>query len=331
MWAFGHMRTGWRPSSGSRATWATTRPACSSRSREARRRSTPSSDGSQPRRPASHASTPSTRPRSLRSANGRFASPRASPSRGYAHLRLPTSPYATTASASCSMATTAAIATRSSTARTAARASRSRSGSRTTGPTRRWRASRCAAACAHEYHDPDDRRFHAQPLACPACGPRIWFDASTAITHGTDPAIAATQRTLAGGAIVAIKGVGGFHLACDARSHAAVALLRQRKHRAAKPLAVMVRDLAAAEGLAEIDGRGGRAPDQPAAAHRPAAPPGGRRAVAARCPPQPVRRHRPAVRATPPRSVPGRAGCRRPGPGRAGHDQRKPQRRAHLP
>ena len=109
-------------------------------------------------------------------------------------------------------------------------------------------------ACGDEYHDPRDRRFHAQPVACPACGPRIWFEESTAITHGTDTALAATQGALARGAVVAIKGLGGYHLACDARSHAAVASLRQRKHRAAKPLAVMVRDLAAAERLAEIDG-----------------------------------------------------------------------------
>ncbi len=76
---------------------------------------------------------------------------------------------------------------------------------------------------------------------------------------------------------------------------------------------------------------GGRAPDQPAATHRPDAPPGGPRAVASRGPPQPVRRRPPAVHAAPPSAVPGRARCRRPGPRRAGHDQWKPQRRAHLP
>ncbi|HYZ98346.1 MAG TPA: carbamoyltransferase HypF, partial [Acidimicrobiales bacterium] len=108
-------------------------------------------------------------------------------------------------------------------------------------------------ACAREYHDPGDRRFHAQPVACPACGPRLWFDEPAAVTHGTDAALVAAQRALARGAAVAVKGLGGYHLACDARSHAAVASLRQRKHRAAKPLAVMVPDLAAAERLAVID------------------------------------------------------------------------------
>ena len=107
--------------------------------------------------------------------------------------------------------------------------------------------------CAAQYHDPLDRRFHAQPVACAACGPRLWFEATSGTVDGTDDAIVAAQRALADGAIVAIKGLGGYHLACDARSPAAVATLRQRKSRADKPFAVMVRDLAAAERLAELD------------------------------------------------------------------------------
>ena len=97
--------------------------------------------------------------------------------------------------------------------------------------------------CAGEYHDPRDRRFHAQPVACPVCGPRLWFEPSG--RHGgTDAALAAAQRALAAGGIVAVKGLGGYHLACDATSAAAVAELRRRKHRADKPFAVMVADLA---------------------------------------------------------------------------------------
>jgi hydrogenase maturation protein HypF len=108
--------------------------------------------------------------------------------------------------------------------------------------------------CAREYHDPADRRFHAQPVACPACGPRVWFDepGSGLVARGTDAAVAAAQRALAERAVVAIKGLGGYHLACDARSHVAIGSLRDRKHRAAKPLAVMVRDLAVASRLAEV-------------------------------------------------------------------------------
>ena len=105
-----------------------------------------------------------------------------------------------------------------------------------------------------QYHDPIDRRFHAQPVACAACGPRLWFEAPSGRVDGTDAAIAATQRALADGAVVAIKGLGGYHLACDATSPDAVAALRRRKGRADKPFAVMVRDLAAAESLAEVDG-----------------------------------------------------------------------------
>jgi hydrogenase maturation protein HypF len=107
--------------------------------------------------------------------------------------------------------------------------------------------------CAEQYHDPGDRRFHAQPVACAACGPRLWFEAAAGAVQGTDAAITAAQLALADGDVVAVKGLGGYHLACDARSDAAVATLRRRKSRADKPFAVMVGDLDAAQRLAEID------------------------------------------------------------------------------
>ena len=109
--------------------------------------------------------------------------------------------------------------------------------------------------CAREYHDPADRRFHAQPVACSLCGPRLWFESGAGIVEGTDGALRAAQSALAGGETVAVKGLGGFHLACDATSDAAVAELRRRKHRADKPFAVMVPDLASAERLAFVDPR----------------------------------------------------------------------------
>lgn len=98
--------------------------------------------------------------------------------------------------------------------------------------------------CAREYHDPADRRFHAQPVACPVCGPQLTLrDARGEPLAGTDPLAAALER-LRNGAILAIKSLGGFHLACDARDAAAVARLRQRKQREAKPFAVMAANLA---------------------------------------------------------------------------------------
>jgi hydrogenase maturation protein HypF len=107
--------------------------------------------------------------------------------------------------------------------------------------------------CAAEYADPGDRRFHAQPNACPVCGPKVWLtDAHGTLRERDQAAIEALARDLAGGAIAAVKGLGGFHLACDAGSESAVAELRRRKHRPSKPLAVMVPDLATAGRLGRL-------------------------------------------------------------------------------
>ena len=96
-------------------------------------------------------------------------------------------------------------------------------------------------ACKREYDDPADRRFHAQPLACAACGPRLELvDCSGTRLHLGDDALRAAQRLLDDGAIVAVKGIGGYHLMCDATNADAVSALRARKGRGPKPFAVMV-------------------------------------------------------------------------------------------
>jgi len=107
-------------------------------------------------------------------------------------------------------------------------------------------------ACRREYKDARDRRFHAQPNACPVCGPRLTLSAAGGPVHADD-VVAAAAQAIRDGRIVAVKGLGGFHLACDATSDAAVRRLRERKRRDEKPLAVMVRDLDAASTLACID------------------------------------------------------------------------------
>ena len=94
-------------------------------------------------------------------------------------------------------------------------------------------------ACWRECRDPGDRRFHAQPNACPACGPQLTLRDAEGHALAVDDVIAAAVEMLQTGRILAIKGLGGFHLVCDARNAAAVERLRQRKQRDAKPFAVM--------------------------------------------------------------------------------------------
>jgi len=105
--------------------------------------------------------------------------------------------------------------------------------------------------CRAEYEDIGDRRYHAQPVACPNCGPTLLFVAVEGAERG-EQALAAAREMLLEGGIVAIKGLGGFHLACDADDEAAVRRLKQRKDREAKPLAVMAESLAVAAQFSEI-------------------------------------------------------------------------------
>lgn len=127
--------------------------------------------------------------------------------------------------------------------------------------------------CRHEYADPADRRFHAQPIACPACGPQLRFVWSASAAPSAPPvpaeplsgspaeqsrarttaALTQAQHVLASGRVLAVKGLGGYHLACNAADGDAVALLRVRKGRAGKPFAVMAASLAAAQRIAFVD------------------------------------------------------------------------------
>ncbi len=108
------------------------------------------------------------------------------------------------------------------------------------------------ADCKREYEDPHDRRFHAEPLACPTCGPKLSFRAGEREMRGdTNAALAAALAALRAGQVIAVKGIGGYHLMCDASSEAAVQRLRRRKQRPHKPLAVMF-PAAGPDGLALI-------------------------------------------------------------------------------
>jgi hydrogenase maturation protein HypF len=108
-------------------------------------------------------------------------------------------------------------------------------------------------ACAAEYHDPLDRRHHAQPIACPSCGPTLTYEGPDGLVSGTDDALAAAHRVLARGGVLAVKGVGGYHLVCDAADEAAVAMLRARKQRPDKPFALMAATLDHVASLVELD------------------------------------------------------------------------------
>jgi hydrogenase maturation protein HypF len=125
------------------------------------------------------------------------------------------------------------------------------------------RAFALCAACRAEYGDPADRRFHAEPIACPDCGPRLALrsGAGDAVGGALEAAVAALRA----GAVVAVKGLGGFQLACDARDPAAVGRLRARKRREAKPFAVMVADLEAARALCRVSAEEAEALTGPAA------------------------------------------------------------------
>jgi hydrogenase maturation protein HypF len=107
--------------------------------------------------------------------------------------------------------------------------------------------------CSAEYGAPANRRFHAQPVACPECGPHYFFRAGDEVVRGDDNAIRSAVRYMQSGKIVAVKGLGGYHLACDAQSVEAVGALRERKFRKEKPFALMVKNIGVAQKLLELN------------------------------------------------------------------------------
>jgi hydrogenase maturation protein HypF len=106
--------------------------------------------------------------------------------------------------------------------------------------------------CSGEYRDPANRRFHAQPVACSGCGPGYYLHSHNGPVDASEDSIGRTAEILRAGGIIAIKGLGGYHLACDARNAATVAALRERKYRKEKPFAVMARDVEMARTLVEL-------------------------------------------------------------------------------
>jgi hydrogenase maturation protein HypF len=109
--------------------------------------------------------------------------------------------------------------------------------------------------CSEEYHDPLDRRFHAQPVACPVCGPKVWLEGEQGNVAEAEAAIQETRQLLKTGKTIAIKGLGGFHLACDATNHEAVDELRRRKLRVDKAFAVMMPDMETIEEHCYVEER----------------------------------------------------------------------------
>ena len=121
--------------------------------------------------------------------------------------------------------------------------------------------------CQAEYDNPRDRRFHAQPNACPVCGPRLeLWSATGEIIFGGQEAMLATAQMIRRGKIAAVKGLGGFHLLADARNEQAVQVLRERKHREDKPLALMfptLKDVQAVGEVSPLEERLLRSPEAP--------------------------------------------------------------------
>lgn len=108
--------------------------------------------------------------------------------------------------------------------------------------------------CLREYQDPNDRRYRSETNSCPACGPRLWFEAAGTAAHAADgeDALEAAARLVGAGGVLALRGLGGFHLVVDATREGAVSELRRRKRREAKPLAIMTRTLAQVRAVAEV-------------------------------------------------------------------------------
>jgi hydrogenase maturation protein HypF len=106
--------------------------------------------------------------------------------------------------------------------------------------------------CSSEYHDPRNRRFHAQPVACPECGPGYYLQAGEEILHGSDSSIHRAAEMLRAGKILAVKGLGGYHLVCDARNSTSVETLRNRKFRKEKPFALMAKNLEVARDAIDV-------------------------------------------------------------------------------
>ncbi|MFH1679047.1 MAG: Sua5/YciO/YrdC/YwlC family protein, partial [Candidatus Eisenbacteria bacterium] len=123
------------------------------------------------------------------------------------------------------------------------------------------------APCREEYENPRDRRFHAEPVACPACGPRLaLWDPRGAVLSSEHEALLAAAASIRGGLVVALKGLGGFHLVVDARNEEAVRRLRERKRREEKPLALMVPTIESAReacAVSDLEERLLRSPESP--------------------------------------------------------------------
>ena len=175
--------------------------------------------------------------------------------RRWPHARPPpTSPCAPTAQPNNATPLTGATDTHSSTAPTADRASPSSAHSPMTASATTMAAFEMCTDCAREYHDPADRRFHAQPVCCPNCGPALTYRDGNGRTTDGESGLGEARRLLRDGGVLAVKGIGGYHLACDAANERAVIELRSRKRRGDKPFAVMAPDLATARSIAEVDG-----------------------------------------------------------------------------